>query len=158
MRVFTDNTLLRRFMMGIKLCSNINRSFQQYIFYTEQHCKNTGDSEKIIYLLPRKKINLNILFSISCSKSGTQPEWCSRAVYSQPVPWNKVMVELWLPELQLTIDQMYIGPSSGKVPVTEDRESAGVRSSVPHHGVGEDQDAGDQLARHLHPHANPENS
>ena len=68
------------------------------------------------------------------------------------------MVELWLPELQLTIDQMYIGPGSGKVPVTEDRESAGVRSSVPHHGVGEDQDAGDQLARHLHPHANPENS
>ena len=49
--------------MGIKLCSNINRSFQQYIFYTEQHCKNTGDSEKIIYLLPRKE-NKNILFSV----------------------------------------------------------------------------------------------
>ena len=62
-------------MMGIKLCSNINRSFQQYIFYTEQHCKNTEDSEKIIYLLPGKKINTkNMLFSILRSKID-QPEW-----------------------------------------------------------------------------------
>ena len=40
---------------------------------------------------------------------------------------------------------MNVGPGSGKVPVSEDRESAGVRSSVPHQGVVDDQDAGDQL-------------
>ena len=40
---------------------------------------------------------------------------------------------------------MNIGPGSGEVPVIKDREGAGVRPGVPHHGVGDDQDAGDQL-------------
>ena len=77
--------------MGIKLCSNINRSFQQYIFYTEQHCKNTGDSEKIIYLLPRKE-NINSLSHIVKVQPEQRPiPVASRTVNSQPVPWNKVV-------------------------------------------------------------------
>ena len=67
------------------------RSFQQYIFYTEQHCKNTGDSEKIIYLLPRKE-NINSLSHIVKVQPEQRPiPVASRTVNSQPVPWNKVV-------------------------------------------------------------------
>ena len=79
-----------------------------------------------------------------------------RAVDSESVPWKEVVLErsreLWL-SVQLTIDQMNVGPGSGEVPVIKDREGAGVRPGVPHHGVGDDQDAGDQLPWHLHSHA-----
>ena len=87
-------------------------------------------------------------------------------MYSQPVPWNKMVeTELSAPpslpfcsSVRLTIDQMNIRPGSGEVLVTKHREGAGVGASVPHHGVVDDQDAGDQLAGHLHSHANTGNT
>ena len=53
---------------------------------------------------------------------------------------------------------MYIRPGSGEVLVPKHREGAGVGASVPHHGVVYDQDACDELAWHLHSHANTGNT
>ena len=48
---------------------------------------------------------------------------------------------------------MHISLGSGKVNVSEDREGAGVGALVPVPRVVDHEDAGDQVSRHLHTHA-----
>ena len=48
---------------------------------------------------------------------------------------------------------MHISLGSGKVNVSEDREGAGVGALVPVPRIVDHEDAGDQVPRHLHTHA-----
>ena len=48
---------------------------------------------------------------------------------------------------------MHISPCPRKVHVTEDRKCAGVGASIAIPGIVDNQDACDQVSRHLHTHA-----
>lgn len=52
----------------------------------------------------------------------------------------------------ITVDQMNIRLAPRKTDVIKDRQSAGIGAGVLHHGIVDEESAGDQVSRHLHPH------
>ena len=69
---------------------------------------------------------------------------------------NDKLYPSWLVFINLTVDEMHISPGPGKVHVTKDRQGAWVGASITSPSIVDNEDAGDQVSRHLYTHAEVE--